>query len=288
MRNPACRRRRLSRTGRRHVAMAVLADHPDPSPGGLGRVEQGDAGVVQLADQAGHVAARRAEPLRVVVEVGQVDERQVGPLVRERRRRRTGRSSRCTASPAAGPQKVRNGKGPRSRFEPVGQPVGRAGDAEDLVAVGAVVGLGGDAEVDRRPLVEPPEELGRAERPAPFGAPVGARSRRAARPGSGAFDCCQNRTSPVSRKSQPLPTMPCPSGDRPVSRLAWAVHVTAGTTSRSGRTQPESGQRPQSGRHREQPAGQADRVDQDQGADFVQTTRSFVHPGGQFGYDSGR
>ena len=32
-----------------------------------------------------------------------------------------------------------------------------------------------------------------------------------------AFDCCQNRTSPVSRKSQPFPTIPCPCGGKPVS-----------------------------------------------------------------------
>src|SRR4051794_32984321 len=55
-----------------------------------------------------------------------------------------------------------------------------------------------------------------------------------------AFDCCQNRTSPVSRKYQPLPTTPCPSGALPVNRLACAVQVTAGATSRSERFQPDS------------------------------------------------
>ena len=60
--------------------MAVLADDPDAGPGAPGGVEQRCAGVVEFADEPGHVAARRAEPLRVVVEVRQVDERQVGPL----------------------------------------------------------------------------------------------------------------------------------------------------------------------------------------------------------------
>src|SRR4051794_20500245 len=32
--------------------------------------------------------------------------------------------------------------------------------------------------------------------------------------------------------------MPCPSGDSPVNIVACAEHVTAGTTSRSGRDQP--------------------------------------------------
>ena len=30
------------------------------------------------------------------------------------------------------------------------------------------------------------------------------------------FDCFQNLTSPSSREYQPLPTMPCASGKRPV------------------------------------------------------------------------
>src|SRR6516225_1968748 len=53
------------------------------------------------------------------------------------------------------------------------------------------------------------------------------------------FDCCQNLTSPVSRKSQPLPTMPCLLGGLPVSMLAWAVQVTAGITSRRLTHQPD-------------------------------------------------
>src|SRR5438876_199185 len=45
------------------------------------------------------------------------------------------------------------------------------------------------------------------------------------------FDCCQNRTSLVSRNSQPLATTPCRSGDVPVSSVAWVVQVTAGRPS---------------------------------------------------------
>ena len=43
-----------------------------------------------------------------------------------------------------------------------------------------------------------------------------------------ALDCCHRRTSPVSRKSQPFPTMPCFDGAIPVSIVACDVQVTAG------------------------------------------------------------
>src|SRR5262249_49141456 len=54
------------------------------------------------------------------------------------------------------------------------------------------------------------------------------------------LDCCQKRTSPVSRNSQPLPTMPCREAGCPVSIAACAVQVTAGTVSVSRRCQPAS------------------------------------------------
>ncbi len=44
----------------------------------------------------------------------------------------------------------------------------------------------------------------------------------------------------MSRNSQPLATIPCSWGGRPVKMVAWAVHVTAGTTSWSERAQPRS------------------------------------------------
>src|SRR6266540_6346339 len=54
------------------------------------------------------------------------------------------------------------------------------------------------------------------------------------------LDCCQKRTSPVSRNSQPLPTMPWRDAGCPVSSVACAVQVTAGTASASRRSQPAS------------------------------------------------
>ena len=105
-----------------------------------------------------------------------------------------------------------------------------AGDTEDLVAVGPIMRLRRHADLDLGPLVEPPEQLGCPETPAAL---VGlALGRDIQRLGvQEALDCCQKRTSPVSRNSQPLPTMPCSCGSTPVRMLAWAVQVTAGITS---------------------------------------------------------
>ena len=67
-----------------------------------------------------------------------------------------------------------------------------------------VVRLRRHADVDGRALVEPPEQLRARERLAAFLRAPCAPSRTAARPGSAGCDCCQKRTSFVSRKSQPL------------------------------------------------------------------------------------
>jgi hypothetical protein len=51
--------------------------------------------------------------------------------------------------------------------------------------------------------------------------------------------CCQNLTSLVSWNSQPFATTPCWLGNSPVSSVAWAVQVTAGSTSGMSATQPD-------------------------------------------------
>ena len=79
------------------------------------------------------------------------------------------------------------------------------------------------------------------------------------RPGSGRCDWSQKRTSPVSRWNQPLPTMPWPDGARPVSAVAWAVQVTAGSTPASARVEPAAGERAKPGRVREEPRREARR-----------------------------
>src|SRR5438105_2982167 len=61
----------------RHWTVAVLAHHPHPRPDHLRRFQERAARVVQFADEPRQVTALRAETLRVVVEVRQVNERQV-------------------------------------------------------------------------------------------------------------------------------------------------------------------------------------------------------------------
>ena len=57
-------------------------------------------------------------------------------------------------------------------------------------------------------------------------------------PATSWFDCRQNITSARSRKYQPLPTIPCSRGSRPVRIVDCAEQVTAGSTVPSGRRTP--------------------------------------------------
>ena len=52
------------------------------------------------------------------------------------------------------------------------------------------------------------------------------------------FDWRQSQTSERSRKYQPFATMPCSRGIVPVSIVACAVHVTAGSTGVMGAMKP--------------------------------------------------
>ena len=75
------------------------------APRGSGLVEQGSAGVVQFLDQTRQVGAGGTETLGVVVEVGQVDQREVGPFVAKDRSRRSGDPGGAGQA-GTGPQKV--------------------------------------------------------------------------------------------------------------------------------------------------------------------------------------
>ncbi len=147
------------------VDVAVLADDPHTGPGRSGGVDQRGAGVVQLADQPGHVAARRPEALGIVIEVRQVDQRQVGPLGLQHLGRCPGDPLRAGQPAARAPEGVER-EGAQAVFQSFAEAIRRTGDAEGLVAVGAVMRLWRHAERDVRALIEPPEELGRSERPA--------------------------------------------------------------------------------------------------------------------------
>ena len=164
--------------------MAVFADDPDPCPDMPGRVQDRAASIVQLAHESG---ACRSRP-------GQTSGGRSPDEASKPGSARAGRISRISAAQRAiqcvqgarrwVPRRCGTGNGRCSRSSRSHRPVGVAGDAEDLVAVGPVIRLGGHADLDGRPLVEPPEQLGRPK-PQPALAGLALRpSRRSARPGS--------------------------------------------------------------------------------------------------------
>ena len=154
----------IDEDGARDVAMPVLADDPNPRAGRFRGVEQGGGGGIEFADEPRHVGARYAEPLGIVVEVRQVHQREVGTLRLENLRRGLADPLRARKAGSGSP-KCTKGKRAELGFETGGKSVGGARDAENLVAVGSVPRLGGDAVVDRRPLIEPPEKFCRAKNP---------------------------------------------------------------------------------------------------------------------------
>ena len=146
-----------------HLHMPIFADHPYTRADSARGVEHWSASVIQFAGETGHIAARGAEALRIVIQVRQIDKRQIGPFALQylgsaaRDPLRAGQSRHRTPE---------RGKGKRTEFafEIVRQSRRRAGDAEDLVAVGPVIRFGRDADIDGGALVEPPEQLGTAKR----------------------------------------------------------------------------------------------------------------------------
>ena len=157
---PARRRIRLGRTGRETSQWPYSLTTQTRAPVARAWSSSGAQASSSSPDEPGEVGAGGAEPLGVVVEVREVDERQVGPLVAEDARGAPGDPGGAGEPGGRAPEGVERELA-QLGFEPVGQALGRPGDPERLVAVGRVIGLGGDAEVDRRPLVEPPEQLGR-------------------------------------------------------------------------------------------------------------------------------
>ena len=155
--------RSIEQDGAIHLHMPIFADHPYTRADSARGVEQRSASVIQFAGQTGHIAARGAEALRIVIQVRQIDERQIGPFALQylggaaRDPLRAGQSRHRTPE---------RGKGKRTEFafEIVRQSRRRAGDAEHLVAVGPVIRFGRDADIDGGALIEPPEQLGTAKR----------------------------------------------------------------------------------------------------------------------------
>ena len=133
---------------------------------------------------------------------------------------------RVEAIDAVGPQYWKSGNSPSAPVELVVQGRRAHVGVGRLAPVGVVDRPRGDGDVGGRAHRVPPADVGRGE------ARVAAR-----RAGSHTFSpctsalCCRHRcTSPWSRKYQPLPTMPCWAGERPVSIVDCTLHVTAGST----------------------------------------------------------
>ena len=182
-RKPASRSTRFSRIGRLTSQCPYSLTTQTRAPTARGSVEQRGTGIVELADQTRHVAAGRARTAGGHSR-GAADRPASARAGRSREsRRRIGRSSGCRAGPRSGPRRCETGTRPSFCSSRSHRPSGVAGDAEHLVAVGPIIRLGRHADLDRRPLVEPPEELGRTEWQPSRRARASAPSRRSARPG---------------------------------------------------------------------------------------------------------
>ena len=83
-------------------------------------------------------------------------------------------------------------------------------------------------------------------------------------PCTSALCCRQRKTSPRSRKYQPLPTMPCSDGGRPVRIVDCTVHVTAGQDGAELGPESVATQRRDVRHVLEQPRRQADDVEDEQ------------------------
>src|SRR5207253_2034390 len=107
-----------------------------------------------------------------IVEMRQVDERELRSaaarhaLPADHLCRAAGDPLRARQARRGAPESA-EGKVAKARLELVGQAGRGAEDIERLVAIRAVVGFGGDVDIDGGALVEPPEEFGAAERSLP-------------------------------------------------------------------------------------------------------------------------
>ncbi len=63
-----------------HIAMPIFADDPDSCSHRSGPVQQRCASGVELTDKTGHIAARWTVALGVVIEVRQVNQREIGTI----------------------------------------------------------------------------------------------------------------------------------------------------------------------------------------------------------------
>ena len=203
----------------------VLGEHDDLDLAGTCRVDQVPRDLVDRASGLVRRCALGAEPLQVVVEVRQVDE-SAAPAARARARARLPcRSTPRTRCSRSGPSTGRAGRGRARRAAPRGaRPAPCSSRATCARRRGRPAAGSGSGRWS------PPSRT--TSRGSPTAAP--ARARRAASqsfsPWTSALCWRQKKTSPRSRKYQPLPTIPWPEGGRPVRKVDCTEQVTAGST----------------------------------------------------------
>ncbi len=105
-----------------HVDMAVFTDDPYARPDLLGGIEDRGTGIVQLAHETGHVATGWAETLRVVIQVRQVNQAQLGPISLENLGRAAGDPLRAGEAGTRSPEGVER-EAAEVALEPLAQPL---------------------------------------------------------------------------------------------------------------------------------------------------------------------
>ena len=223
-------------------------------------VEQRRQRGVELGGRAVGLGRVGAEALEVVVEVRQVRHDEVGALLahdlpgglddparRGDRRRRPPVLEERELAERAGELVVQGGRAH------VG--VGR------LAAVGVVDRPRRDGDVGAGAHRVPPADVRRGE----AGSQRVARSPTPSRPARARCAAARGAPRPWSRKYQPLPTMPCWAGARPVSIVDCTLHVTAGSTVPSRAWAPDAARALQARHVRQGARRQADDVEQEYG-----------------------
>src|SRR5437870_2065094 len=136
--------------------MAVFANHPNPGTAGLSRVQQRLGSCIELADQTSHVAAVGTVALRIIIEMRQVHQCEIGVPCPQQFGRTAGNPLRAWQTSRRTPKRVER-EWAELLFQSLRQTLGRAGNGKDLVTVCAVKRLGSNTEFNRGALIEPPK-----------------------------------------------------------------------------------------------------------------------------------
>ena len=147
----------------RDLADAVLGEHDHVGASRLVELDQVATDRVDLPHVLQRRRRPRADPLQVVVEMRQIDQRQRGRVFDLHQLRGVGdpagRGDRCARTP-----EVEERKRPELLLQSIAERGGMAVDVGQLAAVGRIHRARRHADVGRRIHVEPPEQVGAGER----------------------------------------------------------------------------------------------------------------------------